>query len=354
MYDIRPCSSVKRELITFAAAFLLALLCGCISTPITPQRPASMPVLKVDDSVAAGRKTQFINAVQKSKVRGVAVYTDSWKDFSADHVVNLAKSYSFNRIYFVITSEAELDGRFEELLDSAKKADISSWIVIRQRDYFNRYRGNAFVRCFLKKYPDAVEVGKTAAEYVRDGKAAGFVILLEPHRFSSVEQRRGGIDGCFLWSDFHFGIGHDNDMLMKRSFAAAAEAKKMQGNFVPAIADFYHEWAVEGKLSCGKINEVARLADGKAEVLLFSTGNKPSEMASGIKNEFAAADCSIIPVFMVADHLSESSSRLRRRNFSDFVRGINYGVSKLSDQKAFGGFVTGPLRALEYMCHEKE
>ena len=345
--------SGKIIIFLLAAISVPLMFSGCISTPVAPCRPAAMPALRVDDAAAAKRKAAFRQAVKQSPVRGVIVYPGSWKEFTADDVVKRAASYNFNRIYFVISSEEELDSRLEDLLESSVKNAIAPYVVVRQRDYFNRYRGNAFVRLFLKRYPDAVEVCRQASELITPYKGT-VVMLIEPHRFTSAEQRRGGIDSCFIWGDFNFGIGMDNDMLMKKSLSDAAEAGKKSAQFIPAIADFYHEWAASGKLSAGKIDEVAKLAGGKPEVLLISTGNKPSAMAEGIKNEFAAAKCKIIPVFIVGDHLSEDTARFRRRNFSDFVRGIGYGHSQLSGKKAYGGFVTGPLRALEYMSYEKE
>ena len=346
--------SGKFRLLFTAALFMTAVISGCISTPVSPQRPAAEPVDRVDDATVVRRKADFSRAVKSSKVRGVMVYPLSWQKFPADEVAKRAASYNFNRIYFIISSEEELNGRLEDLMKSSIKFGITPYIVLRQRDYFNRYRGNAFVRLFLKKYPDLTTVSQEAAEYVEDCKAGGFVILIEPHRFTPVEQRRGGIDSCFAWSDINFGIGLDNDMLMKKSFADAAKAAKYGVSFVPAIADFYHELAVDGKLSAGRINETAALASGTPEVLLLSTGTKPSEVAARIKNEFASAKCKITLVFMVGDHLSEDSNRFRRRNFTDFVRGIGHGTGKLSSHRAYNGFVTGPLRALEYMCCEKE
>ena len=344
----------KSRLLLTSAIFAMAVFSGCISTPVTPQRIAAEPVEKVDDAVVAQRKAAFVRAVKRTPVRGVLVYPLSWKDFPAEEVASRAASYGFNRIYFVVSSEQEINCRLEDLMESAVKKGITPYIVLRQRDYFNRHRGNGFVRLFKNRYPDLLSVSEKAADYVEDCKAGGFVILIEPHRFTSVEQRRGGIDSCFVWSDINFGIGLDNDVLMKKSFSEVSRAAKSGVPFVPAIADFYHELAAEGKISIGKINETAKLASGTPEVLLVSTGTKPSAVAENIKNEFSSANCKITLVFIVGDHLSEDSRRFRRRNFTDFVRGIGHGTGQLASQKAYNGFVTGPLRALEYMCREKE
>ncbi|MBQ4315265.1 MAG: hypothetical protein IJC21_07480 [Lentisphaeria bacterium] len=346
----------------FAGAILLtALVSGCISTPVIPQRPAAMPALRADDATVAVRKAELGKIGGDSAVRGVMVYPGSWLSIEADEVIAKVASYKFNRIYFVISSEDELDGRLEELFESAAKAGIPAYIAIRQRDYFPRFRGNAFVRLFKSEYPDMVKMAENIADFadsLGDGaKVAGFTILLEPHRFNAAEQRNGGIDGCFVWSGNTFGIGLDNDALMNKTLDDAAKAaKKANGiNFTPAIADFYHEWASEGKLSRGKIDEISALSTGSKEVLLFSSGNKPTAVAAGIKNEFSDAKLSRITlVFLVADHLSLDNTVFRRRNFKDYLHGMRYGLQKLNGKKAYNGFVTGPLRALEYMCHEKE
>lgn len=345
----------------FAGAVLMCCgFSGCVSTPVAPQRPASLPVLQVDGKTVSARKAQFAAACAKNKIRGVVIYPLSWKDVPADEVIRKAISYKFNRIYFVISSEQELNDKLEELFISAAKADIPSYIVLRQRDYFKRHRGNAFVRLFKKRYPDIAAMSRKVADFADslgdDGKVSGFSIVLEPHRFNQVEQRKGGIDSCFIWGDKNFGIGLDNDMLMKQTFADAACAAKESGlEFVPLIADFYHEWAKEGKISNGKIDDTAKLSSSGKDVLLLSTGNKPTAVVAGLKNEFAdAKTANITLVFIVADHLSVNSSFFRRRNFSDFMRGVEYGHKTLRTKKNYSGFVTGPLRSLEYMCHEKE
>jgi hypothetical protein len=346
---------------TIFAILVCCVFSGCVSsTPVAPQRPAALPVMKAADKVVKARKKAFANACRGSKIRGVVVYPLSWKDVPADEVVRKAASYGFNSMYFVISSEVELDSHLEELCISAVKSGIAPHIVLRQRDYFKRFRGNAFVRSFKTEYPDIVEVSRRVAEFSDnlgdEGKIAGFSIILEPHRFNAVEQRRGGVDNCFIWDNKNFGPGSDNDMLMKKSFAdAALAANESDIAFVPVIADFYHEWAKDGKLSCGKITDTAKLSTSKKDVLLLSTGNKPTAVAAQIKDEFADADdTKITLVIMVADHLSVNESAFRRRNFSDFLNGIKYGTGKLKSLKAFNGLVTGPLRALEYMCHEEE
>ena len=269
------------------------------------------------------------------------------------------RCYCFDSVYFVVTSELELDDNLEELLISASKAKLSSHIVLRQRDFYKRVKGNTLTRVFVAESPDIVEMAELVSDFADslddDAKVSGFTIMLEPHRFNAVEQRRGA-DSCFIWDDRSYGIGLDNDMLMNKSFtdfALAAKASDLP--FVPAVYDFYHELAKEKKLSKGSINEVAKLSSSKKDVLLISTGSRPSAVAENIKNEFAgASDCRIKLVFMVADHLSVNESVFRRRNFTDFVRGIKYGTSKLAGKKAYNGIITGPLRVLDYMCHEEE
>ena len=349
--------------ITALSAGAILVCCGfsgCISTPAAPQRPFSLPVLQANAKVIQSRKQQFISISAKNKIRGVAVYPLSWKDVPAAEVIRRAASYKFNRIYFVISSEQELDDRLEELCVCASKENIASYIVLRQRDYFKPFRGNAFVRMFKQEYPDLQEVSRRIADFADslddEGKIAGFSIILEPHRFNQVEQRRGGVDSCFVWDEKSFGIGFDNDMLMKKTFAdVAAVQKESDLPFVPVISDFYHEWRKENKISCGSIGEVAKLSSSKKDVLLLSTGNKPTAVVNGVKNEFAdAGNCRITLLLLVADHLSVDSEAFRRRNFTDFLRGVKYSTDKIAGKKSYNGLVTGPLRAMEYMCHEKE
>ena len=344
-----------------AAGAVVFTLSGCISTPVTPQRAAATPVMRVKETVAAQRKSDLYEAIIDEKIRGIAVYPGSWKNHSADDVISRVKSYNFNRVYFVLTSERELDDNLVQLVKCANNEGIAPYIFLRQRDYYPRHRGNFIVRFFRPEYPQTENMGciiKEFAQKLEDeeaGKLAGFTILLEPHRFNLIEQRKGGIHPCFVWSNDAFGIGGDNDQLIRKSIA---DAKKLTGSeipFTPAIADFYHEWAVDGKLSTGKIGDIAEIATNSPEVILMMSGNKPSTSVAGVVNELKASkDKSVILLFAVADHLSVNKERFRRRNFTDFVKAIKYGNKKLSGYPAKAGIITGPLRALEYMCYEEE
>ena len=141
MLEILKTSVSGKVKLVLSVAVLAAVFSGCVSsTPAEPQRPAAEPVLKVDDNTVFRRKAAFIRASGKSKVRGIAVYPQSWKGYPADEVVKRVKSYKFNRIYFIITSEVELNDELEELMAGSVKAGIAPYIVIRQRDYYNRYR----------------------------------------------------------------------------------------------------------------------------------------------------------------------------------------------------------------------
>ena len=342
-----------------AAGAVVFSLCGCISTPVEPQRKASVPVMKVDNSVASQRKSALCEAMLDDKVRGVALYPSSWLEHPADDVISRVKSYNFNRIYFVLTSETELDEKLAELIGCATREGVESYIFLRQRDYYPRSRGNRIKRAMLPEYPQFSDMGRIinefAANELKDGKISGFTVLIEPHRFNALEQRKGGIHPCFMWRDDAFGIGKDNDMLMAKSIEDAKKLTSSQIPFTPAVADFYHEWAIEKKLSCGKINDFSAIATNSPEVILLMTGNKPTVAVSGVKNELAQAkESSVILLFGVSDHHSSDRERFRRRTFTDFVKAIKYGRAQLASCPARAGIITGPLRALEYMCYEKE
>ena len=349
--------SVFLEKYIFSAVFAV-VLCGCVSTPVASQKPAALPVDRVSENTAASRRMAFRNALGTREIHGVVVYPGSWHEYSSSSVIAKAAAYGFNRIYFVITSEAELDDKLRELVSDAAKAGIASHIVLRERDFVKYPRGNAFVRSFKPEYPQIPGAGKLVQDFndsLEEGKGgiSGITVLIEPHRLNSREQYSGASGSCFIWQEDTFGAGLDNDMLMKKSLANAAEVAKLKIPFTPAIADFYHEWSVDGKLTQGRISDIEKLSE-TGSVLLLSSANKPGMIAESMKNEFLACKCGITPVILVADHLSVDSVKFRRRTFSDFLRGVSYGRDKMVNKKQCRGFITGPLRALEYMCYEKE
>lgn len=342
-----------------AAGAVIFSLAGCVSTPVTPQRTAAVPVMRVSESVAAGRKAAFNEAVIDEQIRGTVVYPASWRNHTADDVISRVKSYNFNRVYFVITSERELNGQLVQLIKCANKEGIEPYIFLRQRDYYPRHRGNLIVRFFRPEYPQIADMGeiirKFSGEFEENEKICGFTVLLEPHRFNVLEQRKRGVHPCFIWRDDAFGIGKDNDVLVGKTLEQAGKLSSSAIAFTPAIADFYHEWTDEKKIANARINDISRLATNAPEVILLMSGNKPSSSIAGVENELKEAkEKSVILLFAVADHLSVSRERFRRRTFTDLIRALKYGREKLSGYPAKAGIITGPLRALEYMCYEKE
>ena len=346
-----------------AAGAAILLLSGCVSTPVTPQREAATPVLRVKQQVAAQRKADLCEALIDEKIRGIILYPASWKNHSADDVISRVKSYNFNRIYFVLTSERELDERLLGLIKCATREGLESHIFLRQRDYYPRHRGNLIVRSVRPEYPQTADMARIIQEFSQElaedeenpGKISGFTILLEPHRFNIIEQRKRGIHPCFVWRDDAFGTSGDNDMLTRKTIEDAKKLTSSPIAFTPAVADFYHEWAADGKLSVGKISDFAALAANAPQVILLMTGNKPTASVSQVENELRESKAnSVILLFAVADHLSIDRERFRRRNYSDFVKAVKYGKKQLSGYPAKAGIITGPLRALEYMCYEEE
>ena len=186
-----------------------------------------------------------------------------------------------------------------------------------------------------------------------NNRIAGITVILAPQMFTASHPER--LHGrLYSWDDKHYGIGGDNDMLVRESLETVMKIAAIP-NMLPltvAVPDFLHNAAVEGKLSCGKVTDFLACADA---VAVISSANLPSKVPVAVQDEFAAAaeqNEKIITVIPLAGHTSVDSGRLRRRNWLDFQRTTNNFMKKTADSKAFGGVIITPMAVVEYLRQE--
>ena len=336
---------------------LTLLFCGCGHTPVRHVFPAALPPATAESAVSLQRAEAFKKVLAPAKIKGVVLYPSAFEGRFDDRTVLQAVSrLGFNRIYCRLTSEQELDGRLREFLTVAAGYKIPVEIVFSQEDFFRRYRGNRLIRnCFIQ-YPDIAGAVKKLIGYQQELpeniRVAGVTVILTPHLFDGVNVER--IQGkLYRWHEKRYGIGQDNDMLMKESLELAGKISRLPQlpPLTIAIADFYHEHAAAGELSCGKVADFAAVA----KVAVVCSANLPSKLPGNISNELAAMpDGKKMLAFVpLAHHISVDRGKLRRRNWNDFQRSINNLIRKSAVSPAFDGVIVSPLSVIEFLRQEK-
>ena len=213
------------------------------------------------------------------------------------------------------------------------------------------------IRNLFIQYPDLIGVVTEAVEFnselPENIRIAGITVILTPHLFNgdNTQRIRGHL---YRWADNRYGIGQDNDMLMKEAMEYLQQISAIEAlpPLTVAVSDFYHEKAVAGELSCGKISDFARYAD---KVIVISSANLPSKVHESVRQELSesSGDIQLIVAVPLATHTSFDSGRLRRRNWQDFQRTIDYLVRQSAANPAFQGIIISPFAVVEYLRQEK-
>lgn len=350
---------MKKFILTLSAVFAAVIFSGCGHTPVRSVFPAALPPEIAAVKESAARAESFKKIIAPAEVRGIGLFPAAFAgEFSNEQIFNAVKVLGFNRIYCQLTSEMELDSRLVDFLTAANAAGLPVELVFNQQDFYRRYRGNRLIRNFFIQYPDLAEVMEETVEFINDElpenvKVAGVTVILAPHLFNGSNFQR--IQGhLYCWSEKRYGIGEDNDMLMRESLVLAEKISKIPGlpPLTIAVPDFLHDAASEGKLSCGKVEDFAKLS---AKVAVVSSANLPSKIFDTVSDEFSAMPegKKALAVIRLAGHTSLETGRLRRRNWQDFQRTMAYFMSKSAGVPAFGGIIVTPLAVIEYLRQEK-
>ena len=351
-------SGMKKVLFSFLSGLAVLIFSGCGHTPVRKNSLMALPPLKTDAKVAAQRAENFKKIIRGTAIRGIVVYPASFIGRMENKtVLDTITVYGFNRIYCHLTSEQELNKDLLDFITLAAERKLPVELVFSQQDFYRRYRGNRLIRNFFVQYPDLYEAVLETVEFSRDlpenVKISGITVVLTPHLFNSNNTQR--IQGqLYSWDEKNYGIGQDNDILMQQSLQYARKIAAIPGlpELTIAIPDFFHEAAMEKKLSCGTAADFSAIA---SRLAVINSANLPSRIPAAIDNELRSMPSGkkLLAVVKLAGHTSLNEGVLRRRNWRDFQNSINYVIKKLSPLPGFGGIIVSPLAVVEYLRQEK-
>ena len=349
---------MKNFIFAFFALQML-LFSGCGHTPVrTNTMPMALPPETVNNAEGARRAAEFRKATAALPVRGITVFPSAFiGNFENSAIISMIKNLGFNRVYCYITSEQELNGDLEEFILAVSNAKIPVELVLSQQDFYRTYRGNRLIRWALIQYPtlkDAVEKTVSFIGSLPEGaEIAGITVHLTPHLINGNNVQRSRTN-LYNWNEKNYGIGGDNDMLMRQALNMAAEIAAIK-NLPPltiAIADFFQKAVEEGRLSCGKVSDFAKITP---RVAVINSANRPSQLPVNIQSALnsASGSCKIFIAVPIVGHISMESEGLRRRNWRDFLNSAAYLVKKSASHPACGGVIFSPLAIIEYLRLEK-
>lgn len=334
----------------------LLLLSGCNTTPVQQAERAMIPALPVSKELIAKRTAALRSVLEKLPHRGVGIKLSAYRHtlLPGKEIIALVKKFGFNRIYCYISSEAELSDALTDLLVTASEAKIPVELLVRQGDFKRRLRGNALVRFLLPQFRTLPDLAEEIVEFNNDlpenARIAGVTVRFEPHLFTYANgaDKIPGLN--FAWSINSFGPGLDNDQLVSLSIRLLGKMKSKLGNIplTVELPDFYPAWVAENKLTRGRVKDFASVG----KVIIQCSGNRPTEL---VKMSAAALSGSknALVVIPLAEHTSVRSGALRRRNWSDFVRAVDFFINSARKNNC-SGVILRPLSELGFMLLEQE
>ena len=338
----------------------LLMFASCVETPVRPARQLMLPELEAPAETQKKRAEDFRKLTEKVRIRGIGIYPAGIRqeEIPVSEVLDRSGALGFNRIYCYLSSEKQLDDFLRDLVVEASKRGLPVEAVLNQCDFYRRATGNKLVRLFRPSYPRLDEAAKLVSDFnsglPEGAKLAGLTIISEPHMFTATNPDIPP-DSLYRWSEDAFGPNLDNAMLMRDTLdmlkRIAAENPELP--LTAAMADFYHELAVSGKLPVGKIGDFCAVSQ---RVMLLDYGNKPSAAATAVENELAAMprNSSALVGIYLAGHTSVDAGALRRRDWNDLMRGMKYMLGRFGKHSGFDGFVLAPLSALEFIRMERD
>lgn len=342
------------------AILLLMFFFGCaVSTPESPVRPAAPPMRRADAGKIRARCARIRTVLAPLEIRSVGLYPRAFDlGYEPGTICGFIAGMGFNRICFHISSESELDERLAAFLTAAGQRNLTVDVLIRQDNFHPRTRGNRIIRDMRDAYPDPAQAVRCIQEFNRNlpegaAKIQAVTVLVEPHKFTAARQ---GFCQIYSWSEKCFGPGMDNDMLMKEALELLKKVEPGDLELTVAFPDFYHELAVQGKVTVGKIRDFAQCNAGVKNLMIMSAGNKPSQVVSGIAGELAAADKNqrVILGIELSAHTANTGSTLRRRDHRDLTRILDFIVKTHRKSPAFKGIMISPLSVLEFLITEQD
>ena len=351
---------MKRSwLFTAAAAAVLELAGGCAVTPSQSPVQYTIPPFKAAPAVLQQRQSAFKAATAQVRSKVVAFYPAALSGrITGEAMLAKVQQLGFTGVMCELTSEAELNDDLRSFMLLCAQKNIPFEFMIRESYFYRKRHGNQLIRPLLHNYPDYRQMVERVIAFINSDKenvlpAAGITVVISPHLISDSDSERG-YNQLYSWSEESFGAGLDNDMLVKRALQQLREIAALPGlpPLTIGVPDFYHELANSGKLSCGKVGDFLKISP---RLLVISSGNLPTMLVKTVQDELAAApaESSVRIAVELADHVVVNQQQLRRRNWQDFCRALEYATGKYVKNHAFKGVVLSPFSMIDFLYQER-
>ena len=332
---------------------LPALLFGCHTPPVT-QPIKDMHITPLMKKRAAEMKQVM------SRCSGFGVYLDEpSRVVYAKQPALLArrcKMLGITDIYLTVAVERhhndpEYNSQLRQLARQLKMQQIRLWVILDNislytwADKLGRDNEGEITRESVKKL-----IGIGGNELAGNKLLAGILLVVKPQ---SIIPDNDTLPHTLLysWGDDKYGIGNDNDIIMKYSFRIIRAVKRYAGNLkvILAIPHFIHEDKQQGRISIGGINQFLDLSE---RVIILDYASHFKTIRLQAENELKAAQrphSVSICLKMDPDAINGNpyGDAINYTGWDRMLRGFKYLIRRGGKYPSFRGLVIYNYAGLE-------
>lgn len=236
-------------------------------------------------------------------------------------------------------------------LAALKQAGIPVWVLLSDHIIYEKPQ-QSFIHLNVLARDYDKNLHRRVAEFSELDNVFGIALALTPHINNPLRQRN-----LYSWNENTYGIGNENDMLIRDSLKLAAAIRREHRSkpFALLVPGFYHAKAAAGELSAGRIRDYTAIAD---QVIVTAFAHTPAEQVDILRpqlEEAAAQGRQLIVCVLTDDHFSSRRfDSLSGGAFGEFIRKISTGLKNIRHEAGFGGIAFMNFRGVEILLEKAE
>ncbi len=240
---------------------------------------------------------------------------------------------------------------FPGFLKTLRNAGIPVWIAISDHIIYEKPQ-ESFVYLSTLAHDYDKHLYQRIADFSAVDNVFGIALALTPHINSSLRRR-----GLYSWSESTYGIGGDNDQLIRQSIKLAADIRRKFRSKPLAliIPEFYHGKAAAGELSAGRIADFLPLAD---QLVVTAFDDRLEGHTASLRpqlEEAASLGKQLVVCLPAGYHLQSRRFRsLGDATFGGFMNRLSLELRNIQNEFGLGGLAFMNFRGVEILLEKPE
>lgn len=339
---------MARILLLFAVA--AAVFAGGCSHP-----PAPRPAPLTENAHFRGHAEILKKTLSPLRMAGAFITPDTYENYryTPEELVRRLRMAGITQVYLQTESYEVKDfgAEFPVFLKHLRNSGIPVWIAISDHIIYEKPE-ESFVYLSTLAHDYDKHLYQRITDFSAVDNVFGIALALTPHINSSLRRR-----GLYAWSESTYGIGGDNDQLIRQSIKLAADIRRKFRSkpLALVIPEFYHGKAVAGELSAGRIADFLPLAD---QVVVTAFDDRIDGHAASLRpqlEEAASLGKQLIVCLPAGYRLQSRRFRsLGDATFGGFMNQLSLELRNIQNEPGLGGLAFMNFRGVEILLEKPE